>query len=52
MDSTRKPAPKKAKMVKSAGKVMGTGFWDANGIIFIEHLERGQTLNGKNNAPL
>ena len=32
------PAPKKAKTVKSADKVIGTAFWDANGIIFINYL--------------
>ena len=31
--SPGKPAPKKAKTVKSAGKVMATVFWDARGII-------------------
>lgn len=34
-------APKKAKTVKSAGKVMATVFWDARGIIFIDYLKKG-----------
>jgi len=37
MDFT-KPAPKKAKTVKSAGKVMATVFWDARDIIHIDYL--------------
>lgn len=30
-------APKKAKSVFSAGKVMGTLFWDSHGVILIAH---------------
>ena len=36
--------PKKAKMVKSADKVMATVFWDTRGIIYIDYLEKGQTI--------
>ncbi|GBM16392.1 hypothetical protein AVEN_129716-1 [Araneus ventricosus] len=32
-------------MVKSAGKVMATVFWDASGIIYIDYLAKGQTIN-------
>ena len=39
------PAPQKAKTVKSAGKVVRTVFWDANGITLIDYLEKGQTIN-------
>lgn len=39
--------PKKAKTVKSAGKVMATVFWDARGIIFIDYLEKGKTINSQ-----
>lgn len=39
------PAPKKAKAVPSAGKVMATVFWDARGIIMIDYLEKGKTIN-------
>jgi len=42
-----KSAPKKAKAVKSAGKVMATVFWDARGIIFIDYLEKGRTINSE-----
>lgn len=46
------PAPKKAKTVKSAGKVLATVFWDARGIIFIDYLEKGQTITGEYYASL
>ena len=37
--------PKRGKTQKSAGKVMTSVFWDANGIIFIDYLEKGKTIN-------
>ena len=37
------PASKKAKTVKLTGNVMGTVFSDANGIIFIDYLEKVRT---------
>lgn len=40
------PAPKKAKTVPSAGKVMATVFWDSQGIIHIDYLEKGKTITG------
>jgi histone-lysine N-methyltransferase SETMAR len=39
-------APKKAKTVPSAGKVMATVFWDSHGIIHIDYLEKGKTITG------
>ena len=39
-------APKKAKTVKSAGKVMATVFWDSQGIILVDYLEKGKTITG------
>lgn len=39
-------APKKAQTVQSAGKVMATVFWDSQGIIFIDYLEKGKTITG------
>ena len=39
-------APKKTKKLKSAGKVMATVFWDANGIFYTDYLEKGQTITG------
>uniref|UniRef100_A0A0A9YJU3 Mariner Mos1 transposase n=2 Tax=Lygus hesperus TaxID=30085 RepID=A0A0A9YJU3_LYGHE len=38
-------APKKAKVENSAGKVMATVFWDNQGILLIDNLERGTTIN-------
>jgi len=38
------PSKKKAKTVPSAAKVMGTVFWDAEGLILVEFLEPGQTI--------
>ena len=46
------PAPKKTKIVKSAGKVMATVFWDARGIIHIDYLPLKQTINGDYYAAL
>lgn len=40
-------APKKAQTVQSAGKVMATVFWDSQGIIFIDYLEKGKTITGQ-----
>ena len=41
------PAPKKAKVVPSAGKVMASVFWDAKGIVLIDYLQKGKTINGE-----
>jgi len=38
------PSKKKAKTVPSAVKVMGTVFWDAEGLILAKFLEPGQTI--------
>ena len=45
--SPDEPAPKKAKTIPSAGKVMATIFWDSRGIIFIDYLEKGRTITGR-----
>jgi len=37
-------APKNAKAASSAGKVMATVFWYANGILLIDYLEKGKTI--------
>jgi hypothetical protein len=37
-------APKKARSVPSAGKVMASVIWDAEGILFIDYLEKGKTI--------
>lgn len=38
-------APKRPKTQQSAGKVLASVFWDAKGIIFIDYLEDGRTIN-------
>jgi histone-lysine N-methyltransferase SETMAR len=35
-------APKKTRSVPPAGKVMALVFWDAEGIFFIDYLEKGK----------
>jgi len=45
-------APKKAKTVPSAGKVMATFFWDSQGVIYIDYLETYADLLGRFAAEL
>lgn len=45
-------APKKAKTVPSAGKVMATVFWDSQGVILIDYLQKGSTITGAYYAAL
>jgi histone-lysine N-methyltransferase SETMAR len=42
MDS---PTNQNPKPMPSAGKIMGTVFWDAEGCTMIEFLEPGKTIN-------
>jgi len=37
-------APKKTRSVPSVGRVMASVFWDADGILFIDYLEKGKTV--------
>lgn len=46
------PTAKKFKVSPSAGKMMATIFWDADGIILIDYLHKGQTINGEYYAAL
>ena len=39
------PPPQKFKVVKSAGKLMATVFWDIQGVLLVEFLEKGTTIN-------
>jgi len=39
------PAPQKFRVQKSAGKVLASIFWDQDGILFIDYLPKGQTIN-------
>ncbi|XP_033229681.1 uncharacterized protein LOC117181226 [Belonocnema kinseyi] len=45
--SSGERAPKKAKVGLSANKVMPTVFWKARGIIHIDYLQKGKTINGQ-----
>ena len=38
-------APKWAKTQQLARKVMASVFWDSSGILFIDYLEKGKTIN-------
>jgi histone-lysine N-methyltransferase SETMAR len=40
-------APKKTRSVPSAGKVTTSVFLDAEGILFIDYLEKGKTITGE-----
>ena len=40
------PLPKKYKRVSSAGKVMASVFGDNQGVIMIDYIEKGCTING------
>ena len=46
------PAPKKAKSVISAGKVMVSVFRDSEGVLLIDYLSKGQTVTGSYYANL
>ena len=38
--------PKKFKVLPSAGKVLLSVFWDAQGVIMVDYLQRGATITG------
>jgi histone-lysine N-methyltransferase SETMAR len=40
-------APKKTRSVPSAGKVMASVIWDAEGILFTDYLEKCKTITGE-----
>ena len=40
------PLPKKTNVVSAAGNVMASNFWDANGIVFIDYLQKAELLTG------
>ena len=46
------PRPKKFKTQPSVGKVMGTVFWDAKGIIMLNFLPKRSTTTGEYYANL
>ncbi|GBP68762.1 Histone-lysine N-methyltransferase SETMAR [Eumeta japonica] len=44
--------PKKFKVKKSASKLMATIFWDSEGVLLIDYLPKGTTMNGQYYANL
>ena len=50
--SLSKSASKKVKVGLSSSKVMATVFWNARGIIYVDYLQKGRTINGKYYANL
>jgi len=41
------PCHKKFRVQKSAGKVLASIFWDQDGILLIDFLTQGQTINAE-----
>jgi len=41
------PLPKKFQVQKSAGKVLASIFWDQDGILLIDYLPKGLTINAE-----
>jgi len=41
------PRPQKFRVQKSAGKVLASMLWDQNGILLIDYLPKGQTINAE-----
>ena len=46
------PRPKKFRVQKSAEKVLASSFWDQDGILLIDYLSKGQTINAEYYASL
>ena len=46
MEAPMLTPPKKFRRCFSAGKVMASIFWDSQGVIMIDYLEQGRTING------
>jgi len=44
VDRSQLFSTKKTRLVPSAGKVMASAFWDAEGILFIDYLEKDKTI--------
>ena len=45
-------SPKEAKTGIFAGKVMASIFWDAEGVLLVDYLDKGHTITGACNADL
>lgn len=52
MDCPGEPTLKKVKTILSANKVIAIVFWDAKGVIFIDYLEKGETITAQYYADL
>ena len=46
------PRPKKFRVQKSTGKVLASIFWGQDGIVLIDYLPNGQTINAEYYSPL
>jgi len=46
------PRPKTSRDQKTAGKVLGSIFWDQDGILLIDYLPKGQTTNAEYHSSL
>ena len=46
------PRPKEFRVQKSAGEVLASIFWDQDGILLIDYLPKGQTINAEYHLPL
>lgn len=46
------PPPRKFKVSKSARKILVSVFWDSSGIVLVDFLEKGRTINGEYYASL
>jgi len=47
-----RPAPKNSDCKKPVGKVLASIFWDQDGILLIDYLPKGQTINAEYYASL
>ena len=47
MGITRRTSPEEGENDEICRQNDGNGLWDANGIIFIDYLEKGWTINGE-----
>ena len=50
--ATGESHPKRPKTQTSAGKVLASVFWDAQGILFINYFEKGRTIDNEYYMPL
>lgn len=50
--TSEEPAPRKFKTQRSAGKVLASVFWDAKGVLLVDILQAGHTINGPYYADL